>query len=334
MMPVLSPVKTRILAGFDDPTFVPAQWEELLTRGDTNAVNLTWHFQRAWWRSFGRGELLLTVAEREGRPLALAPLFADASMIFSICPEDCLDFVGDIGDPQILDAILETAREQVPGFLGFRFYFVSDNSQTGPRLREAAGRLGLDCFAEESLPVPALDLTQTDLALAATKKKSLLRHENFFRREGGFEVLHLREVEAILPQLEEFFEQHCCRRAATPHPSLFRDPAMRAHYRRLTHDLAGTGWLRFTRLEWKGRAIAFHYGLSYRGRYLWGIPSFEVELARHSPGEVLLRQAILAAIEEGASTFDFGIGDEAYKYRFATHVNHLRNWGLYPKGPS
>jgi CelD/BcsL family acetyltransferase involved in cellulose biosynthesis len=334
MTPVLSPLKTRILAGFDDPTFGADQWENLLTRGDTNAVNLTWPFQRAWWHSFGRGQLLLTVAERDGRAVALAPLFADAGMIFSICPEDFLDFVGDIGDPAVLAAILETARDQVPGFLGFRFYFVSDSSRTGPRLREAAGRLGLDCFDEESLPVPALDLTMTEAAQAATRKKSLLRHENFFRREGAFDVLHLRDGDAILPHLEDFFEQHCCRRAATSHPSLFCDPATRSHYQRLTRDLAGTGWLRFTRLEWQGRAIAFHYGLCYRGRYLWGIPSFEIELARHSPGEVLLRQALLAAIEEGASTFDFGIGDESYKYRFATHVIHLRNWGLYPKGRS
>ena len=170
--------------------------------------------------------------------------------------------------------------------------------------------------------------------MAVTRKKSLVRHENFFRREGKFEVLHLRDSEAVQPYLEEFFEQHCCRRAATPHPSLFCDPASRAHYRRLTSVAAAQGWLRFTRVLWNGQAIAYHFGLSYQGRYLWGIPSFAIDLARHSPGEALLRQVLLAAIEEGASTFDFGIGDEAYKYRFATQVTHLRNWGLYPKEPS
>ena len=34
--------------------------------------------------------------------------------------------------------------------------------------------------------------------------------------------------------------------------------------------------------------------------------------------------------EEHADCFDFGIGDEAYKYRFATRVPHLHTWGLYP----
>lgn len=42
-----------------------------------------------------------------------------------------------------------------------------------------------------------------------------------------------------------------------------------------------------------------------------------------------MRQLLLAAIAEGAKTFDFGIGDEAYKSRYATGVTHLRTWGLY-----
>jgi CelD/BcsL family acetyltransferase involved in cellulose biosynthesis len=38
---------------------------------------------------------------------------------------------------------------------------------------------------------------------------------------------------------------------------------------------------------------------------------------------------LLAAMAEKAHTFDFGLGDEAFKSRFATRVNRVRNWGLY-----
>ena len=142
---------------------------------------------------------------------------------------------------------------------------------------------------------------------------------------------HYRDAEQILPQLDEFFEQHMSRRAATGHPSLFSDPLQRDYYRRVTRAIGPTGWLRFTRVAWNGRPIAFHYGLSYRGGFLFGIPTFAIDLARYSPGEVLLRHLLLLAIEEGAKTFDFGPGDEPYKYRFATHVTYLRTWGLYPR---
>ena len=45
-----------------------------------------------------------------------------------------------------------------------------------------------------------------------------------------------------------------------------------------------------------------------------------------------MRQLLLAAAAEGTHTFDFGLGDEAFKSRFATRVDVVRNWGLYEPG--
>jgi CelD/BcsL family acetyltransferase involved in cellulose biosynthesis len=143
-------------------------------------------------------------------------------------------------------------------------------------------------------------------------------------------VRHLRDGADIQSHLPSFFEQHITRWVDTPYPSLFNDTVQRAFYERLTEAAADAGWLRFTRLDWEGRPIAFHFGSCYRGAYLWYKPSFAIDLARRSPGEVLLRQMLLAAVEEGAHTFDFGLGDEAFKRRFATHVQTVRTWGLYP----
>ena len=63
---------------------------------------------------------------------------------------------------------------------------------------------------------------------------------------------------------------------------------------------------------------------------MWYKPAFAIELARHSPGEVLLRQLLLRVIEESAHTFDFGLGDETFKRRFANHTQTVRDFGLYP----
>lgn len=323
-------VKTRILEGFDDPSFGARQWTDLLAKGETDTVALTWLGQRNWWENRGHGKLMLIAAERNGEVLALAPLFTDETMVFNICPEDYLDFVGDISDSEVLDAILETARACTPNFTGFRFYFVPDTSRTGARLQEAASRLNLVCYEEESLDCPALNIAaQPQAAVGAANKKKLLQYEEFFRKTGVFEVEHLRESEAVLPHLEAFFEQHQSRRAATSHPSVFLDPARRKDYEQFTRIAGAAGWLRFTRILWDGRPIAYHHGTCYRGRYVFGVPTFAIDLAKRSPGQVLLRQLILAAIQEGARTFDFGIGGEAYKYRFATEAIQLRTWALY-----
>lgn len=327
-------VRTRVLDGFDDAALGQERWQGLLRSGDTDVIYLTWQFQRSWWDTLGRGQLLLIAAERDGQMVALAPFYTESGMVYFLGTSfeaDCLDFLGDISDPDVLDALLEAARARVPGFLGFQFYFVPDTSRTGNRLATAADRLGFSCYEEEVMPAVTLDFAgQPEVALAAANKKRLLKYEQSFRREGPLQVQHLRDGMAILPHLEQFFEQHIARWAGTDNPSRFLYPKARLLVERFTRVAAQTGWLRFTRLGWQGRAIAFHYGFCYRGRYVWGTPSFARDLARHSPGQVLLRQLLLAAAEEGASTFDFRTGALPFKLRFANRTINVRTWGLYP----
>ena len=329
----MSQVRTRVLKGFNDASFGPDCWRDLLSCGDSDVIFLTWEWQCAWWESLGRGQLLLILAEMDGEDIALAPFFTEAGMVYFVGSggSDYLDFIGNISDPHILDELLTKARESVTNFIGFVFYHVPERSHTGNRLMKAAERLGLNFFDEGELLAPAMDLNGKDgHGLAATRKKSLVRHENFFRREGSLEVVHLKDGRSILPHLEEFFEQHVARWANTVYPSLFCDMAQRMFYKRLTSLATDTGWLRFTIVNWEGRPIAFHFGFCYGGSYMWYKPSFAIELARRSPGEVLIRQLLLAAIEEGAKTFDFGLGEEGFKSRFATHVNKVNTCSLYP----
>ena len=62
-MKTQSSITTRILKGFDDPSFGRKGWEKLLAMNDT--IYLTWEYQRTWWEAFQRGRLLLIVAERD-----------------------------------------------------------------------------------------------------------------------------------------------------------------------------------------------------------------------------------------------------------------------------
>lgn len=329
----MHPVTTRILDSFDAPGAGPQPWSALLASAATRSVFQTRHWQHAWWRSFARGQLMLVVAERDGKPLALAPLFADGGMLFFVGSggSDYLDFLGETTAPGVLEALLDTALQAVPGCVGLRFYHVPDASPTGERLQDAARRLGMACHDEGTLPAPVLDLAGTPGAVPeAAGKKSLVRHERYFRREGSLSVLHLRRGAEILPHLDRFFDQHVERWAVTPYPSLFLDPAQRAFYRRLTESADDSGGLRFTRVDWNGLPVAFHYGFHHDDVFLWYKPSFDISLARRSPGEVLLRQLLLAAGDECAASFDFGLGDEAFKRRFATRVPTVRTWGLYP----
>ena len=336
MLPVATNlITTRVLAGFDDPSFGQEEWNALVERSPMPVVYLTWEFQRAWWEALGRGRLLLIVAAREGRVVALAPFFVDERTVYFVGSRyecDYLDFIGDVSDPAVLDALLGTARDSVAEFSGFGLYFLSGSSRTPSRLAQAAQRLGLRCDEEWRVSAPVLRIAgNLDVARAKASKADAIGRERFFERTGVLDVQHFRNGDEILPQLGEFFDQHVRRWEAKGQPSGFTDPRQRAFIERLTEYGAHTGWLRFTRMDWEGRSIAFHHGTCYRGRYVVGIRSFEIELTRRSPGHVLFRQLLLAAIGEGADTFDMGIGDQDHKLRYATEVGHVLGLGLYPR---
>ena len=48
-MSVPATITTRVLNGFDDPSFTQSDWERLLASGPSDVVFLTWHWQSAWW---------------------------------------------------------------------------------------------------------------------------------------------------------------------------------------------------------------------------------------------------------------------------------------------
>jgi CelD/BcsL family acetyltransferase involved in cellulose biosynthesis len=318
-----------VLRDFDEAPLSPDLWNELLQEGATPSVFMTHEWQRAWWDTFGRGQLLLVLAHCD-RPVALAPLFGDEDgMVYFIGSggSDYLDFLGDVSDPGVLAALLAAAADSVPSFAGFRFFHVPASSSTARVLQTAAEILGFAWVEEGSQIAPELEFESYP---DAAEKKRLVYYENYFRRRASLEVLHLQDAGEIYPHLDAFFAQHIERWSITEHPSLFLNPRERLFYQTLTQCGGSAGWLRFTRVACDGMPIAFHFGFSYQGRFLMYKPTFALEMARRSPGQVLLRQLLLAAIAERVPVFDFGLGDEGYKRRFATQVSVVLNFGIYP----
>lgn len=317
----------RLLNGFDDPAVDEIAWTRLLARGQSDTIFQTPWWQRAWWDVFGRGLLMLMGVYRETRLIGLAPMYADAGMVFFVGSggSDYLDFIGEIPNHA---AVLEHAMGITPGFLGFRFYHIDDASGTGRALQAASRRLGLVCHDEGELPAPMIDLGIA--GAAASNKKSLVRHQRWFERGGELSISHAKSAQDIMPRLDVFFNQHIARWAVTSCPSLFHDSKQRDFYRTLACSVGPGSWLRFTEVSWNGRPIAFHFGFSYKGTFMWYKPSFEIELAKRSPGEVLLRSLLISALEEGEKVIDLGLGAEPFKHRFATHTRIVRTWGIYP----
>ncbi|GAB5443926.1 MAG: GNAT family N-acetyltransferase [Fuerstiella sp.] len=66
-----------------------------------------------------------------------------------------------------------------------------------------------------------------------------------------------------------------------------------------------------------GKLVAAHYGLTGLGVFHCWFPVYNADFHRYSPGKLLLRHMLFHAPEYQLTRFDFGAGDEPYKYSFA-----------------
>lgn len=327
-------IRVQVNRDFQSLPLSDDEWRMLAARGDTWTVFQEPAWQRAWWSVYGRGELMIATVLANDVPVLLAPLFIDCGMAFPVGSggSDYLDFIGDVSFPGALEAVLDRVRQCVPDLLGLRMYHVPESSRTACFLERVAADADLTMFDEGAIAAPVLDLERTGKAgLQASRKKSLVRHERALQRAGRLRVSHLSRSADILPHLEAFFDQHIRRWRPTAHPSLFCNSDHRAFFRKVVELADDENWLRFSVVDLDGRPIAFHLGFSHRDVFLWYKPSFEIELAHLSPGEVLLRNLLIASVLEGSRVFDFGLGDEQFKQRFSSQVPLVRTWGLYPR---
>ncbi len=331
----MSTVNARVLGGFDDPRIDAALWQSVLRQGDTDVIFMTWQWLSAWWETIGIGDLVLVAAERDGQIIAIAPLYAREGMLFFVGTgsADYHDFVGDISDSDVLDALLATARAATPDFVGFKFHLVSERSRTGQLLMAAAKRLDLlGMLRKEDVSV-AVDLTAQADAIGATLNRSMLKRENYFRQAGPLLIHRETDAAVIKARFAEFRSHYDARWHAKGLPGDLAQPEQVEFYQRFLDRAAQTGWIRYLQIDWQGRFLAAELAWHYRGIHFSAPWCFAIAAARHSPGHVLLRQSLLAALEAGLHTYDLGLGEQEYKFRLPAQRIVCSTWGLYAKDP-
>jgi CelD/BcsL family acetyltransferase involved in cellulose biosynthesis len=329
----MSAIRTRILSGFDDPDCDSAYWLALLRQGPTDVVYLTWQWQRAWWETHGEGELMLVAAERDGRVIALAPFYFFESGVYFVGAGEAeyTDFIGDCSDPKVLAALIGTARDAAPDSEDMKLHLMPETSPTAPRLAEAAKLLDLELVLIREHPAADIDLTGDPDAVRGAVSRSILEKESYFRRHGELEIRTLTCVDEIRPLLPEFYARHIRRWERKHRPSEYVEAKSRNLIEHFLELAKGTDWIRYLQIDWNGKFLAAEFAWHYQGTHFAGPWCFDIAQANHSPGRVLLRHSVLAALEAGLRRYDFGGGlpDENFRLPLRPKMCHV--WGLYPR---
>ena len=181
---------------------------------------------------------------------------------------------------------------------------------------------------------PAARLTgesSEELKKKLCRKKTTKRRRNQLERLGNLEFVSRLPQDELLRASELFVKLHCQRRHAAGDESFLED---KNGQRFLEAILQGPTQhaAKLSSLRLDGQDIALCLGLEVDGRYSYYAPTFDDEWSKYAAGDVLLSFMLEDAIDRGVAVFDFGLGDEAYKARFASEAREVFKIHLFGSG--
>lgn len=314
------------------------RWNDLWCRAGPASVFARYEWASAWWDTQGVGGVLkLYCAESDGKlvgilPLALPDAQRQSNKPMVLVGDEHVDYAAILIDknvPHVLGALLDVVAQDIQNNHGLLFRDVREDTAAGMALSRLVQPLSARWLIAQRVRCPRSTLNSERLT-SIVNKESLKRHSRKLAKTGRVEVRHRTDAQQIEPRLDCFFEQHIARWAGTSSPSLFMREANRALYRALVRGFDGTGLLIFTEILLDGRMVAAHLGFLSEGDLIWYKPSFDINLAKLSPGEVLIRELFLYASSVGLEGVDFTRGGEAFKSRFCDQVREAVTFEYHP----
>jgi CelD/BcsL family acetyltransferase involved in cellulose biosynthesis len=313
---------------------VEERWRELATERGNAFLTPEWF--RCWWRHYGEDATPFVAVARtdDGGVRGLLPLLLPSSGRPRVCRlagANLGDHFHPVSRPEDEVEVAAAAGEALAEAPGPWSVIALDHVELErPWLQALTGATGARTrsFVRAPAPLPLIDLTQhADWDAYLGSRSSNLRQQvrRFERRLAKDHEVSLRRTqtrEELRADLAVLFDLHD--RRWEGRTSLSSETA-RAFHSDFAAAALERGWLRLWLLEVDGEAVAAWYGWRIGGRYAYYNSGFDPARSALRPGLVLLAGVIRSALEEGAEEFDFLLGDESYKFRFAERSRTVHN---------
>ncbi|HEY5095622.1 MAG TPA: GNAT family N-acetyltransferase [Candidatus Eremiobacteraceae bacterium] len=183
-------------------------------------------------------------------------------------------------------------------------------------------------------PTVLLDDNRAETLKSILGKSTVSRRIKQLEKLGSLKFRHLDDRVQAREHLPSFYEQHIRCRTLAGIRSQLLDQQSKVFFEALVDNLDPSNELRFAVLESNDRPIAYNFGFQLDGKFLYYTPTFDIEFFDVSPGDVLLRYLFVYARDSDIREFDFTVGDETYKSRYANHTDHNYAVLLYPRSTS
>jgi CelD/BcsL family acetyltransferase involved in cellulose biosynthesis len=295
-------------------------WGDLWRRAPTATPFQSPAWLIPWWRAFAPGKLFTVAVARADRLVGLAPFYIEDGaygrrlLPVGISLSDYLDVLVDPDEPDAGRAVVEALSGERAAW----------DLWSLEELRLGATALGLPLPSgcretlspQSACPVLRLDGGRSlSEILLKTKRRKLNLARNRAARRGPVTVERADAAE-VGPALDRLFDLHGSRWESRGEAGVLADDAVRGFQRAAAPALQAEDLLRLYVLRIGDAVAAIYYGFAYKGEASAYLTGFDPAFAYESPGTLVVAHAIEQAIAEGANTFHFLRGQEAYKYEW------------------
>lgn len=300
-------------------------WEELYPLAPVSAYQ-SYLFQSFWLETIGQDERLepfmLLARDGAGRPRALLPLAIETRAGLRIAA-----FLGGREsnfnlallhpsahfDEKTLRALLVAGARRArrgPDIIYLRNQPKQFDGVANPLAFKAARPSASYAFGT-TLPATAEELAAR---FSKDSRKKLRKKEARLAEMGALAYEHGATGARAEAIVEALIEQKTVRFIDMGVEGVFEREGARRMLRRLSRE-TGDGAMEIHGLSVGGRVVATYAGVVRGGRFSAMLNSFDMdeEIARCSPGELLLHALMRNLVERGMTHFDLGAGEARYK---------------------
>lgn len=321
-------MKIKEINRLEDFLALEKEWNNFLETLDLIPIFCTWEWLSTWWKHFKKNKrLLVLLAEENNEIVGIAPLMFSVDDIYGFR----IGKIEFIGTPNsgCQDFILgERPEECIRLFLAYldkylekRTYIkLSDIRETSKSIKLLTGLSGnsrkirvrmINTCPYTSLP-KSFDTFQRSLNYAKNIKKRKKR----LTEKYSIEFKDYSDSEMEKSGLEIHFDLHQRRWISKGEIGSFDNPKFRNFHVDIASLFSEKRMLFLYSLLVDGTPVATVYGFKYKSKFWCTSFGRELSFDLYGVGNILTLHAFKKFIEEGFTEFNFGRGDEAYKYRW------------------
>ena len=226
--------------------------------------------------------------------------------------------------------VLSAARERRADL--FALASLSDDSPTGPVLRQAAADRGFRIITEPGAKSPYLTLEgnwDTYLKGQSSNFRSDLKRKGNKARRSGLEIRRFTDAASVSTVLEAIYAIEAKSWKESTQTSITTNPLAQVFYQRFLHRAAEAGWFESFLLYFEGTPAAYDMGVRFANRYYMLKTSYDQAWSEQSPGVVLREHVVRHLYETGCGEHDFLGDDEGWKMRWTSAIRGHTHYYLY-----